>query len=83
MFDEFYSKLSAIIDSYVPLKQISKRKAKFLHKPWITQGIKKSLIVKNKLCKKFIKTRSLYHHQKFKLNRNMLNHLIKTSKTSY
>ena len=56
---------------------------KQLSKPWITPGIRKSIEIKNKLYEKFIKTKSLYYHEKFKFYRNKLNHLIKSSKSDY
>jgi hypothetical protein len=83
MFDTFYLKLSRIIDSHIPVKQTSKRKLKQQAKPWITKGIRKYLTIKNKLYKKYIKTRSLYCYYKFKQYRTKLNHVIKTSKSSY
>ena len=64
MFDAFYSKLAQIVNVHVPLKQISRRKLKELAKPWITKGIKKSLMIKNEYYKKFIKTKSLYWYHK-------------------
>lgn len=83
MFDALYSKLAQIVNAHVPLKQISRRKLKELAKPWITKGIKKSLMIKNKYYKKFIKTKSLYWYHKFKQYRTKLNHIIKHSKKSY
>lgn len=83
MFDAFHSKLTNIIDKHIPLKQMSKKEIKHLSKPWITTGIRVSLNVKNKIYKKFIKTRSPYYHNKFKLYRNKLNQLIRTNKIDY
>jgi hypothetical protein len=83
MFDEFHSKLSAIIDKHAPLKQLGRRNIKNLSNPWITTGIRKSIKFKNKLYKKYIKTRSLYYHSKFKIYRYKINHLIKINKISY
>ena len=62
---------------------MSKREIKCLSKPWITPAIKKSFIIKNKLYKMFIKTKSLYYHNKFKYYRNKLKLLIKKSKIDY
>lgn len=82
-FDYFYSELIGVVDSHIPLKILSKRKLKQTFKPWITQGIRKSIQIKNKLYKKFLKTRSTYYHNKFKMYRNKLNQLIKSSKNKY
>ena len=39
--------------------------------------------MKNGLFKKFLKTKSIYYHTKFKIYRNKLNHLIKLAKRNY
>ena len=83
MFDTFYSRLSNIIDRHIPIKKLSAKEIKQLSKPWITSGIRRSIRIKNKLYKRFIKTQSAYYHTKFKLYRNKLNHLIKISKVNY
>lgn len=83
MFDSFYNKLSAIIDVHIPIKQLSKRELKIKHKPWITRAIRVSICAKNKIYKKYLKTKSIYYHAKFKLYRNKLNHLLKLSKSQY
>ena len=83
MFCSFYSTISDIVDKHIPLKQLSKKELKFQSKPWITPAIKVSIQVKNKLYKKYLKTKSCYFHSKFKLYRNKLNHLLKLSKLQY
>ena len=83
LFDNFYSKLSSIINKHVPMKPLSRREIKQSSKPWITYGIRTSIRVKNRLYKKYIKTKSSYYHNKFKLYRNKLNHLVRKSKINY
>ena len=84
MFCSFYSTIFDIVDKHIPLKQLSKKELKFQSKPWITPAIKVSNVqVKNKLYKKYLKTKSCYFHSKFKLYRNKLNHLLKLSKLQY
>ena len=83
LFDSFYSKLSSIVDTHLPLKQLSKGEIKQTSKPWITRGIKQSIKIKNVFFKKYIKTGSGYNYDKFKLYRNKLNHLIRISKKDY
>ena len=39
----FYSKVSDIIDSNVPLKLLSMKETRFCSKPWITPGLKASI----------------------------------------
>ena len=79
MFDTFNSELMKIIDKHIPLKQLSRKDVKHVKhrsKPWITSGIRTSLKIKNNLYKKYIKSRTVYYHQKFKLYRNKINRLI-------
>lgn len=54
-----------------------------MSKPWITPAIKVSISVKNKLYKKYLKTKSTYYFSKFKYYRNKLTHLLKISKRHY
>ena len=49
----FHNAMNYLPSKYAPFKKISKYK--FKTKPWITIGIKKSISVKNKLLKIFIK----------------------------
>ena len=83
MFDSFYTKLSKIIDHHAPIKKIPRKELKLRSKPWITLSIRKSIFVKNKLYKKFLKSKLPYYHLKFKYYRNRLSHLIKVSKKQY
>ena len=66
MFDSFYNKVAEIVDTHIPIKQMSKRQLKRHSKPWITPAIKISIQKKNDLYKKFLKTKSQYYHLKFK-----------------
>ena len=83
MFDEFHSKYYIIIDRHDPLKQLGRRNIKNLSNPWVTSGIRNSIRVKNELYKRYLKTRSLYYHSKFKMYRNKIIHLIKINKIGY
>ena len=46
MFDNFYIKLSEVVDLHVPVKQLSKQDLKARSKPWITSGIRTSIRIK-------------------------------------
>ena len=83
MFDKFYTKVSNIINSHLPLKPLTRKESKFQTKPWITPGLKVSINNKNRLYRHYLKTRTCYSHTKFKCYRNKLNHLLKLSKTNY
>ena len=83
MFDVFYSKISEIVNLHIPVKELSKREVKIKSEPWITFGIRVSIQVKNKLFKKFLRTKSPYYHAKFKHYRNILNHILRISRKQY
>lgn len=82
-FGTFYSTATNIIDQHIPLRKLSKRESKLRRKPWITPALAISIGMKNKLFRKYVKTKNQHHHIRYKLYRNKLNHLIKLSKRSY
>lgn len=85
MFDKFYTKVSNVINSHLSLKPLTRKESKFHTKPWITQGLKVSIINKNRLYRHYLKTCTCtcYSHTKFKCYLNKLNHLLKLSKSNY
>ena len=76
LFSSFYNKYNTIVNKDAPMKKLSKRKAKQLSKPWITNGIKAAIKVKNKLYESGDKVR--YKHY-----RNKICTLIGLSKKRY
>ena len=48
--------------------------------PWMTQGISKSVEIKNRLYRKFLKNRNERNNNIYKKYKNKLNHLIKIAK---
>ena len=83
IFKKFYSCITEIIDKHIPLKLLSRCQLKFSVKSWITPALKKSIQIKNRYHRKFLKTKSIYFQNKFKLYRNKLNHLLKLRKKHY
>ena len=65
------------------MKRLSRKEIRLKSKPWITSGLSKSILIKNSVYKKYIKTKSPYYHAKFKMYRNKLSHLLKISKKQY
>ena len=51
--------------------------------PWLTPGMKASIITKNKLYAIYRKTWSTDAHNKYKTSRNSLNHILRLSKRKY
>ncbi len=68
------------IGKHAPLKLKTKRQRKQELKPWITNGILKSISSKNKLFKRYIKTKDDLWFQSYKNYRNTLNHVIRLNK---
>ena len=83
MFDGLNNKISEVIDTHIPIKQLSRQELKSRSKPWVTSGIRTSIRVENGLFKKFLKAKSTYYHARVKFYRNKLNHLTKLSNRSY
>ena len=44
-----------LLDTFAPLRKISKNKIKFKDKPWTTPGLQKSIFIKNQFLSKYIK----------------------------
>ena len=63
LFSSFY-KYNTIVNKHAPMKKLSKRKAKQLSKPWITNGIKAAIKVKNKLYASGDKVRYKHYRNK-------------------
>lgn len=82
-FQNFYSRVNNIIDKHVPLRQLTRKEIRSLSKPWVTEGIKTSIKVKEKHYEKYLKTGNTYHLTKFKFYRNKISSLIRHSKQEY
>ena len=67
----------------MPLRKLLRKEIKFRSKPWISIGLQTSINTKNMIYRRFIRTRNQCLYVKFKLFRNKLNHVIKSSKKLY
>ena len=72
-FESFHMKLKSVF----PKKKITK--TYFTRKPWLTEGLKHSIKLKNKLFIQYKKCSSAHNEIKYKTYRNRLNKLIKTA----
>ena len=77
------STYESLINKYMPLKKLSQNKKKMLMKPWITSGIRKSIVVRDKLRKKSIKKKSDEIHELYKYYRNKITHMKRLSFNNY
>ena len=75
-FSTFYKTLNKIVNKHAPIKSLSKRLAKRQVKPWITEGIRTSIKLKNKFY-------AISDNVKYKYYRNKITSLIRMSKKDY
>ena len=85
--ESFLNKINSLLSNYAPLKKINKCKLKFQSKPWITTGLQKLILLKNKFLTNFIKKKDPVKkaelHLQYKNHRNLLSTLLKKSKENY
>ena len=85
--DKFIQILNNTLDKHAPYKTLSKTKLKSFSKPWITQGILKSIKIKNNLYKKYCKSKNDVSKNALKLKfqnyRNLIKTLTRRSKNNY
>ena len=55
IFDSFHDTVPEVIEKPVPLRKLSKRQVRLVAKPWITNGIRASIRIKNNLYKMYSK----------------------------
>lgn len=79
-YDRFLDKYNNIYNTNFPLKEISKKKAKLISKPWITKGLFISIKHKSVLYKKFLRCPSEINNHLYKQYKNKLNNLLKIAK---
>ena len=81
------TKINELIDKYLPIKKLNKQELKKVNKPWVTNGIIKSMLRRDKLYKKFIQAKNLAikddYHNKYKTLRNQIVTLCRVSKNNY
>ena len=86
-YKTFLEKFESLLDTYAPLKKVSKNKLKFKDKPLITPGLQKSLVIKKQFLSKFIKLKdpckkmeaSIRHRQ----YRNISSRLKKSKQSNF
>ena len=68
---------------HAPIKILSKKASKTKLKPWLTEGILKSINVKRSLLKKYDRSKNNSFLTKYRQYRHLLKKLIKKSKKNY
>ena len=82
-FDSFIAIFSQVIDDHAPMRERTKKEVKLKRRPWITNTILKSIKLKNKLYKKFIKTKKDSDYRKYKQRCNILTRDKEKAKRKY
>ena len=82
-YNLFHDKFIEILNIHAPMKTLSKKDIKLQHKPWLTKGLLTSIKLKNKYYKKFLKTKDKFWYCRYKYYRDLINHLIRKSKTTH
>ena len=83
----FYNKITKLLDEMAPLKKLSKKEISLKNKPWISQGILKSMKERDKIYKKFTietdESRKDEIYKKYKYFRNKITTLTRKNKKKY
>ena len=83
----FNNKINEVMDTYIPLKKLTKKDLKLQLKPWITPGISNSIKRRDRLLRKYIKAKDVINkeeiHVRYKTLRNQTVSIIRQSKKMY
>ena len=79
----FLEKYNKIVDKHAPNKKLSIKESKLETKPWISSALLKSINTKNRLFRKFIKTKTEQSKHNYKTYRNKLTHITRIYKNRY
>ena len=82
-YNVYQDELVKVIDKHIPFKYLSRKEFRWKLKPWITNGIKKSIKLKNKYYKKYTKNKSNYWFKLYKFYLNSIKRLTFASKRNH
>ena len=81
--DVFHDLFIKVINNHAPVKTLSKKEIKMQKRPWISNGILKSITKRNKYYSNFMRTNDSLWYHRYKMYRDKINHLIWRSKRNY
>ena len=85
--ERFNCKVNEILDKHMPWRKLNKKELRLQLKPWLTQGILKSIKRRDKLLRKYIgasdPTRKEELHNEYRKLRNKITALIRASKKTH
>ena len=86
-FEDFLWFFNTTLDKHATIKELTRKEEKGKLKPWVTKGIKKSILVRDKIYKQMIKENDQLikteKHKKCKEYRNKITDHLKTSIQDY
>ena len=86
-FNRFYDSVENILDKHMPKRKITQKEFKKKYKPWVTFGLLNSMRRRDKLLKKYIRTKNALNKQEiyneYKSLRNKILELTRTSKKKF
>ena len=82
-FQEFIHIFASVVSTHAPLKKASRKERKIKIKPWLTQGLIRSIHQKNRLFSRSHKNRDEQLFNEYKKYRNVLNRTIERAKRNY
>ena len=86
-FEDFLWFFNTTLDKHATIKELTRKEEKGKLKPWVTKGIKKSILVRDKIYKQMIKENDQLikteKHKKCKEYRNKITDHLKTSIQAY
>ena len=68
------------INQVFPIKKVSRKQAKLIQNPWMTNEIIKEGKLRDKLQKKSVESRNAEDYNKYKKQRNKVNRLVRDAK---
>ena len=82
-YNIFYSHIQETLNKHAPNKNLSRKETNLMQKPWLSKGILKSIKIRATLYKKFLKSKDQTFYNQYKIYRDKINHLIRSSKNNY
>ena len=73
----FNNKINEVMDTYIPLKKITKKDLKLQLKPWITPGISNSIKRRDRLLRKYIKAKDVINKEEIHVRYKTFNRVKK------
>ena len=83
LFNSLHEQYTDIIEKHAPLKTYSVKEFSFKQKPWITRDIQHDINLKHKYNAKFVRTKSLFWYNRYKILNKKVRQAIFESKKQY